>query len=137
MSDDCIEFDGYRTPLGYGKKYHDGRMWLAHRLVMTELHVPIAGMFVMHRCDNPPCVNPEHLTVGTCADNNADMWSKGRGGSGNTNGTKTHCPQGHSYDEANTYVTPQGWRRCRICKRTHRLRYEACLRKIAASPEAS
>ena len=37
------------------------------------------GMFVLHHCDNPPCVRPDHLFLGTAADNTADMMSKGRG----------------------------------------------------------
>jgi hypothetical protein len=74
----CVEWTGARTSRGYGAKWHEGRLWLAHRLVMLQHHVPIAGLFVMHRCDNPPCINPDHLTVGTHADNMADCTSKGR-----------------------------------------------------------
>lgn len=69
---------------GYGTKWHDSKKWLAHRLTLLQLHVPIAGLVVMHRCDNPPCVNPDHLTVGTHADNVADCLLKGRWPRGET-----------------------------------------------------
>lgn len=53
----------------------------AHRLVWETLNQPLLpGQCVLHRCDNPKCINPEHLFVGTQADNMKDMASKGRGG---------------------------------------------------------
>lgn len=65
---------------GYSRITVDGKQILCHRLMWEHENGSIPdGMVVMHRCDNPPCCNPEHLTIGSLADNNRDMWAKGRG----------------------------------------------------------
>ena len=81
----CLEWTAYRNSLGYGVvgigSRTDGsrRLVLAHRLSWSVYHGAIPdGLNVLHHCDNPPCINPEHLFLGSHADNNRDMISKGR-----------------------------------------------------------
>lgn len=72
---DCWPWNGYKDKNGYGKC---GSEW-AHRLVYKKLVCLIPkGKLVLHKCDNPPCVNPAHLFLGTQKDNIQDMLSKGR-----------------------------------------------------------
>ena len=80
-SDDrgCIEWTGAMYPTGYGSFWFDGRVQPAHRVswMMFRGSIP-DGLYVLHRCDNRKCVNPEHLFLGTHQDNMDDMLAKGR-----------------------------------------------------------
>jgi hypothetical protein len=73
---------------GYGAVSHCGRGRLAHRIAYESVHGAgsASGLVVRHRCDTPPCVNPDHLELGTHADNVRDKVARGRQSKGEANG---------------------------------------------------
>lgn len=125
MPNGCLEWTGRTCRDGYGLLAINHKPVRAHRLAWELANGPIpTGMFVLHHCDNPPCCDAidteHHLFLGTQQQNVDDMIAKGRMFNGQA--AKTHCPQGHSYDEANTYTSPKGWRSCRTCQKVHNAR---------------
>ena len=75
----CWEVRGYAQRSGHKQIWHKGRMQLVHRMAWELENGPIPeGRCVLHTCDNPPCVRPDHLFLGTVADNNKDRDDKGR-----------------------------------------------------------
>ena len=105
---DCLVWTGKPNAKGYGRYAQT----LAHRFVYENTVGPIPdGLEIRHSCDNPPCVNPEHLLPGTPADNAHDKIERRR----HHCQKKTRCAKGHEYTPENTYVTKKGHRRCRTC----------------------
>ena len=79
LNGECMEWPHSKNNGGYGRAWLNGKTIGAHRLAFILAHGPIPkGLLVCHRCDNPPCCNPDHLFVGTPQDNNDDMIRKGR-----------------------------------------------------------
>lgn len=137
-ADTCWLWTAGTNNMGYGMFWNpaEKRMELAHRYSYELHHGPIAqGMVICHRCDTPPCVNPEHLFVGTQAENLADMWAKGRRHDGPTRPTQKHCPLGHELDGTTTR-NGRVEHYCRECTRRQN-RASAAARKLKKQQEAS
>jgi hypothetical protein len=82
--DACWEWQSTFFSNGYATFKMQGKQRHASRVAYELTHGPVADplLFICHRCDNPGCVNPGHLFLGTAKDNTDDMWKKGRGSSG-------------------------------------------------------
>ncbi len=107
----CWEWTGDMNK-AHGKNYGRFNMKKAHRISYELTYGKIPdGLFVLHKCDNPPCVRPEHLFLGTHLDNMRDKVLKGR----DHNKSKTHCVNGHPYFGDNLIIKKSGERRCREC----------------------
>lgn len=89
----CWEWRGARNPAGYGilaaglrSTSGNCRPLHASRAAYLAWNGPIPeGLFVLHKCDNPPCINPDHLFIGDARDNSRDMVEKGRSNYGTRN----------------------------------------------------
>jgi hypothetical protein len=108
----CWEWTGYIAKEGYGKfSVVASKPLLAHRVAYEWKYGPVPkGMELDHLCRVRKCVNPDHLEAVPHATNSQ------RGETGAYLKARTHCPKGHEYNEANTYIAKSGSRNCRKCR---------------------
>lgn len=117
----CWIWQGWKNPEGYGSATVRGtsagrKTRLAHRAIYEILVGPISdGLQIDHLCSTRSCVNPAHLEPVTARENTLRSNAPTA-----INARKTHCPKGHPYDEANTYVWKRGGSTHRRCKACHR-----------------
>lgn len=108
----CWMWEGSLRGHGYGQFYLNGSMAAAHRISYQHFVGPIPiGLVLDHICRVRTCVNPEHLRTIT----NKENVLIGIGNSA-VNKRKTHCKNGHAFDDKNTYFSGNlTWRRCKAC----------------------
>jgi hypothetical protein len=112
----CIGKFMHDRELGYPEGGYRGKKLRLTRLIASwNIGRPlIEGEVACHKCDHPPCINPEHLWVGTVSDNTQDRLKKGR----DHHSSLTHCPRGHEYAvHGRRHNSKANWRSCSICAR--------------------
>lgn len=126
----CWLWTGSIDPKGYGQirmpgPHKRGRLRIASHvsLELVGREVP-AGMEACHSCDNPGCVNPDHIFIGTHRENMHDSLRKGRASkpppSIRGRGLKTYCHRGHLLAGDNLYWFGDGYRGCRECRKINK-----------------
>lgn len=138
----CIMFTGSTDSRGYGRFSIGQQIVRAHRVSFGLLNGPIPeDMGIVHLCHQAElsceggreclhrrCINPRHMVLRT----RSEISRSNRRGASAVNAAKTHCPQGHPYDEANTVSRPRGDRYCLTCKRAQGRAWKAQAKVRAA-----
>ena len=108
---DCLIWTGHVERNGYGKITIDERSHWVHRVAWEGQHGPIPdALTIDHLCRRSLCCNTAHMELVTRGENARR---------GNLANRRSHCPQGHPFDSANTIANGRpGWRRCRTCHAT-------------------
>jgi hypothetical protein len=130
----CWLWTGFIADTGYGKFTVGATSPRgAHRWLWEQINGPASSkLHIDHLCRVRRCVNPDHLELVTHSENIR------RGAHPRYNSLKTHCPQGHPYDEANTYWNVKGTSRsCRTCERERNRRRRANRESISTHIDRS
>lgn len=105
----------------------NGKIWRGNRLVYSLVHnLDLGKNLVLHTCDNPRCLNPEHLYLGDHKQNMRDKISRNR----DHNKVKTHCKNGHEFSGDNLIIRKTGARSCRICMRKYWNKFDKINREV-------
>ena len=94
-----------------------GQFWILRKIIPAHLYLvgyAPSGLEADHLCRVPLCANPSHIEFVTHLENVIRSTSPV-----GLHAVATHCPHGHPYDETNTFLTKEGFRKCRTCKRRH------------------
>ena len=117
-TNNCWEYSGTSGDNKYGRIWIRGVSIGAHRFAYALGHgIDPGELFVCHKCDNPKCVNPDHLFLGTALDNMQDCTRKGRMKGVHPKSRQTQCIHGHDLTGDNLKVREDGRRNCATCAR--------------------
>ena len=124
LKNECWQWQGSKNQLGYGQFWGGGKLVSAHRFAYELLLGKIPpDRQLDHLCRNTSCVNPAHLEIVTGSENVKRGLLPNIMRQRQLN--KTHCPQGHPYDEQNTYLRPDKLgRECKACRKETKKRRE-------------
>lgn len=127
LASGCWLWQGAENGKGYGQVSWEGRTQKVHVLAYEAFNGPIPeGHEPDHRCRNTMCWHPAHLDAVTHRENMARSDSLARASARQL--ARSTCVNGHEFSEANTRITPEGWRRCRVCDRERAVEYRASRR---------
>lgn len=130
VGDGCWEWQRGLDGKGYSVFRYEGKNRRGHDVVYEMFRGPVPdGLELDHLCMNKICVRPDHLEPVTHQENMRRAQAVGKGRAA-WNEKKTHCPQGHPYDEVNTYRWG-GYRYCRTCLSVRTGRLQKAKRALA------